>query len=55
MDANQEARSAFKLWQRLAEIESILWDRYYNEFMDLMIDNPSQSSLEHEQNDPIPF
>ncbi len=55
MDINQQARCAFKLWEKLAEIESILWDLYYNEFMDLMIDNPLQSSSEHEQNDPFPF
>ena len=54
MDINQQARCAFKLWEKLAEIESILWDLYNNEFMDL-IDNSLQSSSEHEQNDPFPF
>ena len=55
MDINQEARCAFKLWEKLAEIENILWERYYNEFMDLMIDNSSQSSSDNQQNDPLPF
>lgn len=52
MDKHQEVQSAFKLLEKLTEIESILWDRYFNEFLDLIFEDPSQNSLEHEQNDP---
>ena len=56
MDKHKEARSAFKLLEMLGEIESILWERYCNEFLELLIDdNPSQRSSEHIQNDSIPF
>ncbi len=55
MDERKEIRSAFKLWKSLLEMEALLWDRYNDEFIDLIKDNPSQSSLENTPDDPIPF
>jgi hypothetical protein len=38
MNKIQEAQIAFKLWENIAHLETILWDRYYKEFLQLMIE-----------------
>ena len=38
MNKIQEAQIAFKVWENIAELETILWDQYYKEFLQLMID-----------------
>ena len=37
MEKNMEVNIAFRLWEHIAQLESILWDRYYDEFLDLTI------------------
>jgi hypothetical protein len=41
----QEAQIAFKVWENIAELETILWDRYYKEFLQLMIDQDKAEPL----------
>jgi hypothetical protein len=38
MKNNTEIQMAFKLWELMAQLEMHLWDRYYNEFLDLIIE-----------------
>ena len=46
MDKNLEVNIAFKIWNQLNQLESILWDRYRAEFLNLNLDqvdeDPSQ-------------
>ena len=46
MEKNMEVNIAFKIWNQLNQLESILWDRYRNEFLNLNINqddkHPSQ-------------
>jgi len=39
MNKNDEAQFAFNLLIKMAELEKILWDRYHEQFMDLLIEN----------------
>ena len=38
MKKNKEVNIAFRLWEHIAQLESILWDRYYDDFLDLTIE-----------------
>jgi hypothetical protein len=38
MEKNKEVNIAFRIWEHIAQLESILWDRYYDEFLDLAIE-----------------
>jgi hypothetical protein len=35
MTKNEEAERAWKLWEMLAELESFLWDSYYEYFLEM--------------------
>jgi hypothetical protein len=35
MNKKKQIITAFKMWQHMAELESILWDLYYEDFLDL--------------------
>ena len=38
MKKNKEVNIAFRLWVQITQLESILWDRYCDEFLDLTIE-----------------
>jgi hypothetical protein len=38
MKKNKEVNIAFRIWEHITQLESILWDRYYDEFLDLAIE-----------------
>ena len=46
MEKNLEVNIAFRIWNQLNQLESILWDRYRDEFLNLNIEqvdkHPSQ-------------
>ena len=48
MNRSQEAQIAFKLWENIAHLETILWDRYYKEFLQLMIEEDEAEQLKQE-------
>jgi len=56
MGKNMEVNIAFRIWEHIAQLESILWDRYYDEFLDLTIEqddvNTSQDASQ-DVNDPF--
>ena len=37
MKKNKEVNIAFRIWDQITQLESILWDRYCDEFLDLTI------------------
>ena len=37
MKKNKEVNIAFRIWDQTTQLESILWDRYCDEFLDLTI------------------
>jgi len=55
MDTYTEARSAFILWKRLLEMESLLWSLYNDEFLELIKENPSLRLSKDAFNDLLPF
>ena len=36
MNKKQQVITAFKMYEHMAELESILWDLYYEDFLDLI-------------------
>jgi hypothetical protein len=55
MKNNTEIQMAFKLWESMAQLEMQLWDRYYNEFLDLIIDEEDKSLQHLEANNDFLF
>jgi hypothetical protein len=49
----QELRCAWTLWNRLAQLEDILWKRYGDEFMKLELDQEFKSYLSQPQDDDM--
>jgi hypothetical protein len=48
MEKNKEINIAFRIWEHITQLESILWNRYYDEFLDLTIE---QVDKDHSQDD----
>jgi hypothetical protein len=44
MNKKKEVQNAFKMWEHLAELESILWNRYYDDFLDLCVEQENANS-----------
>ena len=54
MRNNEEAERAWKLWEMLAQLESFLWESYYEYFMDMCI-NEGDRNEPLEELDDFPF
>ena len=56
MEKNIEVNIAFRIWSQINQLESILWDRYRDEFLNLTIEqddkDPSQDDSQ-DVNDPV--
>ena len=56
MKENREVNIAFRLWEHITQLESILWDRYYDDFLDLTI-KQGDANISHDDsqdvNDPF--
>ena len=37
MDKNKEVNIAFRLWDQITQLESILWNRYCDQFLNLTV------------------
>ena len=44
MNKDKEVITAFKIWEHMAELQSILWDLYYDEFLDLICEQENEKS-----------
>ena len=56
MEKNREVNIAFRIWNHLEQLESILWDRYRDEFLNLTIEQDDANiSKDNNQdlNDPF--
>ena len=54
MNKKINVKKLFLLWEIMAELESVLWDIYFDEFMQLCIEKPPDVTDGSENND-IPF
>lgn len=41
-----EARIAFAVWELLAQLETLLWDRYFDQFNDIMLELETRRGVE---------
>jgi hypothetical protein len=51
MEKNLEVNIAFRIWNQLNQLESILWDRYRAEFLNLTIDQDDMDPLQDDSQD----
>jgi hypothetical protein len=51
MEKNMEVNIAFRIWNQLNQLESILWDRYRAEFLNLTIDQDDMDPLQDDSQD----
>jgi len=51
MKKNKEVNIAFRIWEHITQLESILWDRYYDEFLDLTIEQDDANISQDDSQD----
>ena len=51
MEKNLEVNIAFRIWSQINQLESILWDRYRDEFLNLTIDQDDMDPLQDDSQD----
>lgn len=56
MNKNKKIITAFKMWEHMAELESLLWDLYYDDFLDLIIEQENaKPSKDNTSDTKYPF
>jgi DNA polymerase IIIc chi subunit len=51
MEKNLEVNIAFRIWNQLNQLESILWDRYRDEFLSLTIEQDDKDLSQDDSQD----
>ena len=51
MEKNLEVNIAFSIWNQLNQLESILWDRYRDEFLSLTIEQDDKDLSQDDSQD----
>ncbi len=51
MEKNLEVNIAFRIWNQIAQLESILWDRYRHEFLNLTIEQDDKDLSQDDRQD----
>jgi len=51
MKKNNEVNIAFRIWEHITQLESILWDRYCDEFLDLTIEQDDANISQDDSQD----
>ena len=51
MEKNLEVNIAFRIWNQLNQLESILWDRYRDEFLNLTIEQDDTNISKDDRQD----
>ena len=51
MKKNKEVNIAFRIWEHITQLESILWDRYYDDFLDLTIEQDDANISQDDSQD----
>ena len=52
MKDDKQIQTAFALWQNMARLEKMLWDRYDKEFLQLLLDSKED---QNQKDDPQDF
>ena len=53
MNLNEKIRNAWKLYDKIDELQSLLWKRYYKEFLELLAEEDLKNSL-YTEDDEMP-
>jgi hypothetical protein len=51
MKENREVNIAFRIWNQINQLESILWDRYRDEFLKLTIEQDDKDLSQDDRQD----
>ena len=52
MHSQQQSQLAFELWEKLSQLESALWECYFDEFMELTMRQDEQKAMRDDDDDP---
>lgn len=50
MKYDEQAKTAFALWQNIAKLKKMLWDRYDKEFLQLLLDIKEEEDKQKDSN-----
>ena len=51
MNKNMEVNIAFRIWNQLNQLESILWDRYRDEFLNQTFEQDDRDASQEDNQD----
>jgi hypothetical protein len=51
MEKNMEVNIAYRIWNQLNQLETILWDRYRDEFLNLTIEQDDKDLSQDDRQD----
>jgi hypothetical protein len=51
MEKNLEVNIAFRIWSQINQLESLLWDRYRDEFLNLTIEQDDKDLSQDDSQD----
>jgi len=52
MHSQQQSQLAFELWEKLCQLESALWECYFDEFMELTMQQDEKKAMLDDDHDP---
>ena len=55
MNQHEKIQAALNLCNKIAQLESFLWERYYKEFLDLLAKEDLKNPSEHIKELQMPF
>lgn len=55
MNQKEQIQLAFEIWDRMAHLESALWDQYYHEFLDIIMDEEDAKLYQTDDQIDAPF
>ncbi len=55
MNQKDKIQNALNLCNKIAQLESMLWERYYKEFLDLLANEDVKNPPEHIKDLQMPF
>ena len=56
MTRKEEIQMVFKVWETMAQLQSVLWERYHTDILDLIQDQRDVKSLQDwRKHDDAPF
>ncbi len=53
MNRDEEIQIAFNIWELMAQLETLLWDRYFDEFNEILYRLESERNIDLDKHFPF--